>query len=259
MNRGLYTAALGMTTQMNKMDVVSNNIANVNTTGYKRDDVVTRSFDEEMMLRLYDKTDEYYTNRRVGTMNMGVTVDNVYTNFTSGSLQSTNNPLDFALSGDGFFVIETYDNQGNAQERYTRDGRFTISEDYKLVTVDGYYVLDENGDKIDLGASTTINVSENGDIYSKDEPLAKMQIVSFEDNEYLRKEGDNLYYALDGANINESKATVSQGFTEGSNVNTVSEMVEMIVVSRAYEANQKVITTYDEIMSKSASEIARKY
>lgn len=258
MNRGLYTAAVGMTTQMNKMDVVSNNIANVNTTGYKKDNVVTRSFDEEMMSRLYDKTDEYYTNNKIGTMNMGVTVDNIYTDFTSGSLQSTGSDLDLALNGDGFFVIETYDSQGNAQERYTRDGRFNISEDSKLVTSDGFYVLDKDGNSIDLANAESISINDKGDIYNGDEVLGTINIVSFEDNEYMRKEGDNLYYTEEGATMVESNAVVMQGYTESSNVNSVNEMVEMITLSRAYEANQKVITTYDTLMSKAATEIARR-
>ncbi len=258
MNRGLYTAALGMTTQMNKMDVVSNNIANVNTTGYKKDEVVTRSFDEELMLRLYNDNDLYHDNKNIGTMNMGVTVDNIYTNFETGSLQLTGADLDFALNGDGFFTVETYDNDGNKQERFTRDGKFKISDDAKLVTGDGFYVLDTNGNSIDVGDATTISVSDGGDVYSNQQLIARLDITSFEDNEYLRKEGNNLYYTVDGANKIDSEAKLLQGYTESSNVNTVKEMVEMITVSRAYEANQKVINNYDTIMGKAATEIARR-
>ncbi len=258
MNRGLYTAALGMTTQMNKMDIVSNNIANVNTTGYKKDEVVTRSFDEELMTRLYNDNDLYYDNKNIGTMNMGVTVDNIYTNFSTGSLESTGADLDFALNGDGFFTVESYDNDGNKLERFTRDGKFKISEDAKLVTSNGLYVLDENGDSIDVGNATTISVNDGGQIFSNEGIIATLGITSFENNEFLRKEGNNLYYAESGANKIESNATLMQGYTESSNVNTVSEMVEMITVSRAYEANQKVITNYDTIMGKAATEIARR-
>ncbi len=258
MNRGLYTAAVGMTTQMNKMDVVSNNIANVNTTGYKKDEVVTRSFDEEMMLRLYNDQDLYYENKNIGTMNMGVTVDNIYTDFSNGSFQTTGADLDFALNGDGFFVVETYDSNGNAFQNYTRDGRFKISEDSKLVTSEGYYVLDTNGQSIDVGEATTIGVNDRGQIFSNDEFLGQIAITSFEDNAFLKKEGENLYSEREGATKIASNAMVMQGYTEASNVNTVKEMVEMITLSRAYEANQKVISNYDTIMGKTASEVGRR-
>ncbi len=258
MNRGLYTAAVGMTTQMKKMDVVSNNIANVNTTGYKKDEVVTRSFDEEMLLRLNDDSDLYYENKNVGTMNMGVTIDNVYTNFTTGSLQFTGTSLDFALNGDGFFTIEAYDSEGNSVERFTRDGRFKISEDSKLVNSDGFYVLDVNGQPIDIGEASTITVNDRGQVLSNNEILGQLDITSFEDNEFLKKEGENLFSAREGSTKVNSNAIIMQGYTESSNVNTVKEMVEMITLSRAYEANQKIITSYDTIMSKAATEIGRR-
>ncbi len=258
MNRGLYTAALGMTTQMNKMDVVSNNIANVNTSGYKKDEVVTRSFDEELMLRLHNEHDTVFDNKKIGTMNMGVTVDNIYTNFSTGSLEHTGGDLDLALNGDGFFIVETYGQNGDKQERFTRDGKFKISEDSKLVTSGGFYVLDTEGKSIDLGNATTVTINDKGQIYSKEGLIANIAITSFEDNEFLRKEGSNFYFALDGAIKTDSKANLMQGYVESSNVNTVNEMVEMITISRAYEANQKVITNYDNIMSKAATEIARR-
>ncbi len=259
MQRGLYTAAVGMTTQMNKMDVVSNNIANVNTTGYKKDEVVTRSFDEEMMLRLHGEDRDTLGSRNIGTMNMGVTLDNIYTDFTSGSVQLTGNPFDLCLDGDGFFKVVVTDDEGNQEVRYTRDGSFNLTPNNEVVTSDGYYVLGESGNPINLGPdANSFSVDANGNVYVDEQLIDKFDIVSFEDNEYLRKQGENLYYTVDGAVETSSSANVLQGYVEGSNVNPVKEMVEMITVSRVYEANQKVVGTYDQLMSKSANEIGRR-
>ncbi len=259
MNRGLYTGAVGMMTQMKIMDVVSNNIANASTTGFKSDSVATRSFNEELLKRIKD-IDEFESNfpaPKVGTVNLGVTVDEVITDFSNGSFTSTSSPLDLALDGSGYFTVEFTDPNGNTSEKYTRDGSFTLDANNQLRTKDGYLVLGEDG-PITLSGIGSPFIGEDGAVYDGNEIIAKLKLVDVEDNNYLQKHGENLYTLLEGGNLTESNASIVQGYLENSNVNSVKEMVNLINVSRVYEANSKVVKTTDELMGKAVNDIARK-
>ncbi len=260
MNRGLYTASVGMITQMNKMDVVSNNIANANTSGFKKDEVITRSFEEELYLRVNEDAGSTLAQRSapIGTLNLGNNVDVIRTKFTSGSLQRTENNLDFAINGDGFFSVNYVSPDGTVTEKYTRDGGFTLGPNGELLTADSFAVLDENGAPIVLPTNSVPTVSEDGTIYANEELITKLKITSFEDNSYLKKYGSNFYDTVDGATTKAFTGQIEQGFKEMSNVNSVQEMVEMINLSRAYEASSKVINSYDSMMQKTANEIGRK-
>ncbi len=260
MNRGLYTASVGMITQMNKMDVVSNNIANVDTTGYKKDAVITRSFDEEMYLRVNEENSLNIVPRgqSIGTLNLGNNVDVIQTKFINGSLERTESQTDLAINGDGFFSVNYVSPDGSITEKYTRDGSFSLGPNGELLTAGGYAVLDENGAPIVIPNSTVPTVNEDGTIYANGEYLTRLKLTSFEDNSYLKKFGENFYDAVDGATPVAFTGQIEQGFVEMSNVNSVEEMVEMINLSRAYEASSKVITTYDSIMQKEANEVGRK-
>ncbi len=262
MNKGLYTASVGMITQMNKMDVVSNNIANVNTAGYKKDNVVTRSFEEEMYLRINDQNavdmNIVPSGRSIGTLNNGNNVDMIYTDFTSGSLENTGNQLDLAIDGEGFFSVNYVDANGNVSEKYTRDGGFTLGPNGELLTHDSFAVLDENGAPIVLPSNSIPSFSDNGTVFVDGEAIAKLKITKFADSLDLRKYGTNLYDVTEGAETEPFTGKVLQGFKEMSNVNSVKEMVEMITLSRAYEACSKCIETQDSIMSKMANDIGRK-
>lgn len=257
MTRGIYISGLGMTTQMKRMDVVSNNIANVNTTGYKKDGVITRSFDEELAIRVNDPVKTIGTNTpKIGTMNMGLTVDKVYTDFSNGSFQKTDGNLDFGIDGDGYFTVQTVDGEGNAQERYTRAGNFTINPQRILMTQDGNPVMGENGMIVLPKGVPAVNAK--GQIFVNDQLVDTLKMTDFDDKTLLRKEGDNLYYTMDGINKTPFNSIIEQGYLETSNVNTVTEMVEMITLSRVYEANQKAVISHDKIMEKAANEIGRK-
>ncbi len=261
MNRSLYTGGVGMITQMKSMDVISNNIANVNTTGYKADGVATRSFDEELMLRINDqKTLGNFTPnmrpQQVGHMNMGVTIDENYTNFSNGGLQRTEGTLDLAIDGDGFFTVQKIDKNGEAVEMYTRDGSFTVDNENRLMTKDGYFVVGENG-PITLGKGVPV-IDKDGAILEDGAVLDQIKVVTVENKDYLRKYGDNLYSKLDGIDTIKANAMVRQGYVESSNANPAKEMVNLINISRLYEANQKVVTTSDTLMGKAANDIARR-
>lgn len=256
MIRGLYTSAVGMMTQMNLMDVVSNNIANADTTGFKKDTVVTQSFSEELAKRLDDpkyKLIKHYNN--VGDMSLGVFVNSVHTDFTSGSMKQTEGTLDFALDSEGFFSVSV-DGGAEPAEKYTRDGSFTITPAGRLVTKDGYSVMGQNGEIIIPDGE--ISMTTAGSIYVDGEYIDTLKLVDIENKDSLRKFGDNLYDIIEESVVVPYTGRVLQNYLEESNINPVEEMVKMITLSRVYEANQKLIIAQDDSLQKAVTEIARK-
>ncbi|GHU51994.1 flagellar basal-body rod protein FlgF [Clostridia bacterium] len=252
MVRGLYEAALGMNTAMKKLDVVSNNIANVDTVGFKKDAVVTQSFSDELMKRLGDPAlNELRPNTAIGKMQLGLTVDNVVTKFTTGAFKVTNNDFDTCVDGDGFYSVQVTDPSGNVSTKYTRDGLFTTANDV-LVSNDGNPILGQNG-IIRIPPSAKMTIDEYGNVYADSDLVDQLQMTSFTDNATLRKYGDNLYNTTDDSVKSNFAGKVRQGMTEASNVNSVNEMVDMIVVNRWYEANQRVVTTIDSTLDKSVN------
>ncbi|MCI8805218.1 MAG: flagellar basal-body rod protein FlgF [Clostridiales bacterium] len=257
MVRGLYTSAVGMMTQMQKMDVVSNNIANSDTVGFKKDTVVVRSFSEELSKRLDDpKYRLIKFNQGIGNMSLGVFVDEVYTDFSTGSFEETNGSLDCAISGEGFFAINVTNRNGDTVERYTRDGSFTLDSENNLRTSDGNYVVGEGGN-INI-PNGVISIDAKGNIFSNNEFVDRIKIVDFSNKESLRKVGDNLYETIDESQEQDFTGSVIQNRLEGSNVNSVQEMVKMISLARNYEANQKMIQTHDSTLNRAVNDIGRK-
>ena len=160
MVRGLYTAWTGMVNEQKRLDVISNNMANADTTGFKKQGVTSQSFDDELTIRIHDNNQYNRTKVPIGNMNLGVKIGETYHDFSQGSLRETGNTYDLALSGDGFFTIQTTDKQGVTSTKYTRDGSFTVTTEGYLVTKDGDYVLDTNGNRIQIpGAQTAGSVA----------------------------------------------------------------------------------------------------
>ena len=281
MVRGLYTGASGMTAQMHRLDSIANNLANVDLNGYKRDTTITKAFPELLMRRMND--DGVYrfpigsvdTTPIVGRLGTGVEVNEVYTIFEQGAMKQTENDFDLALEGQGFLAVLTA--QG---ERLTRNGAFLVDVEGYLVTKNGEPVLGENG-PIRLKKNNFV-IDEDGTVWQNaafaadDRRLVSMQenqweaiervdrlkIVDVKRKRYLDKEGSSFWRAtdesgeavvLDGA----ARPKVRQGFLEGSNVNAVTEMVEMIEVNRAYDANQRTIQTEDSLIGKLWNEVVR--
>jgi flagellar basal-body rod protein FlgG len=267
MIRGLYTSALGMITQMHKMDVTANNIANVNTTGYKRDSVVSRTFSEVLMRRVNEPqestasatgaisaTDTISAN--VGGLSQGVAVDDVYTDFAAGSFVNTASQLDMAIIGDGFFSVAVTGADGNQMEMYTRDGAFTLSPNGTLVTAEGFPVLGLGGE-INLPAGS-VSIQEDGSVYVNGIFADTLKMTNFEDSHFLRKQQNNLYTANTSAKTVAFQGEVREGALENSNVNPVLEMTSMIQLSRAYEANQRMITIHDSMMAHAVNDLAKR-
>ena len=260
MVRGLYTAWTGMINEQKRLDVISNNMANADTTGYKKQGVTSQSFDDELTIRINDNNMSSSINKKIGYMNLGVKIGETYHDFSQGSLRETGNTYDLALSGEGFFTIQTTNKQGVTSTKYTRDGSFTVNTEGYLVTKDGDYVLDTNGERIQIpGAQTAVNVAIDklGNITVDGTQVAQLGIVSFANPQALLLYGENMYDATDAAGLQASTATVNQGYLEMSNTNVIEEMVDMITITRAYEAGQKMIQTVDNSLQKAVNEIGK--
>lgn len=260
MVRGLYTAWTGMVNEQKRLDVISNNMANSNTTGYKKQNVTSQSFDDELAVRINDNNRDTTSRYPIGYMNLGVKIGETYHDFSQGSLRETGNTYDLALSGDGFFTIQTTNKQGETTIKYTRDGSFTVNTEGYLVTKDGDYVLDTNGERIQIpGAQTAQNVAfdQHGMITVDGQQVATLGIAAFENPQALLLYGENMYEATDAAGLQESTATVNQGYLEMSNTNVIEEMVDMITITRAYEAGQKMIQTVDSTLQKAVNDIGK--
>lgn len=240
MIRGLYTAVTGMTVQRSKMDVLTNNIVNAETTGYKSDDLTTSAFDAEILKRIHDP-DISVLGTAVGKYSFGTHVDEKVTDFSQGALEDTGKDTDLALAGDGFFAVET-----PSGERYTRAGNFSVDGQGYLVTSDGNYVLGNKG-RIYVGGDE-FSVSASGAVSGDHAVPDQLRLVTFADTGSLRKQGDSLYAVYGGEQPTAAACQVRQGSLEASNVSVADSMVDMLTVYRKYEACQKAVTMNDETL-----------
>lgn len=254
MVKGLYTAYTGMINQQNKMDVISNNLANAATTGYKKEGSTSQSFDTVLAYKIKDQTSAGIS-QRIGTMNLGVKIGENYTDYTQGAFKTTDNTYDMAISGNGFFCVEFTNKAGETSTKYTRDGSFTLNVNGYLVTKDGDYLLDRNGKRIRLDTLSPSRIDENGTIYQNDRAVATIGLRDFEDYNYLEHYGENYYEPVEGASFKAADGQIFSGYLEASNVQVVSEMVDLISVTRAYESNQKVIQTIDSTLEKAVNQL----
>ena len=250
MVRGLYTSALGMITHMQRMDITTNNMANVNTAGHKRDHVVSHAFSDELMVRLHDPGLRLFRNSNIGTINPGVFVDDVFTSWEQGAFELTGNDLDLALAGQGFFTVML-----DEEEVFTRDGSLSLF-DGMLMTSGGGRVQGLNGDIVLPNGIITID--ENGRIFVEEEYIDTLRLTTFTDLHSLRKMQDNFFRTTEYSEAIAFSGTVQQGFLEGSNVNIVREMVQMITNSRAYETNARMITLTDQTLQHAVNSIGNR-
>lgn len=254
MVRGLYTAWTGMYNEQKRLDVIANNIANSATTGYKQEGVTSQSFDDMLAIKVRDysaRTDEI-----IGTMPLGVKVGEVYTNYGQGSVRVTGNTYDLALDGSGFFKMRVTDTAGNDHIRYTRAGNFTITTDGYVTDADGNHLQSEAGDLM-VPTNAEIVFDKDGTVYADGEAIDRIAVTDFEDYNYLKKFADTMYEPVEGATEIEGAGAVLQGCLEQSNVNVVKEMTQMIAITRAYEANQKIVQTMDSTLDQAVNNVGR--
>ena len=265
MQTGFYASAAGMVTQFNRLDVIANNLANVNTTAFKQDNVVVGDF-----MRLYKEArDElpHENNTREGaafinrTMARTPQIVDEYTDFSVGNLQKTSDSLDVALSREGlFFAVKTP--QGI---RLTRDGSFSLNDEGTLVNKQGYEVLSDDYFKSKEGISfsnvdSIISIDKNGQISTNVPgttqltPNKKLMVLQPENINLLKKEGDNLYKVDDIKSLTpvEESGAVAQGYVEKSNVNAVKMMTQLIETNRLVGMYQKAMDTQMNDMNRDA-------
>jgi flagellar basal-body rod protein FlgF len=238
MNRGIYATASGMLAGQKWMDVVSQNLANVSTTGYKRNEL---AFSDRLVREMRTNGGR---GQHVGSLGSGAALIKEYTVFEQGPVQSTGNPLDVAIASDkGLFKVETP--QG---VRYTRDGGFGINTQRELVTRSGFKVLDPSGSPIEL-PEEEFNIAPNGAIMAGGQEVARIGVY----DGTFTKAGNNLFEGVGVTVIDEP--SLKPAALEGSNVNAVEAMIQMISVNRAFEMAQKSITQQDELTQRLISSL----
>jgi flagellar basal-body rod protein FlgF len=249
MIRGLYSAATGMLAEQFVQDALAGNLANINTTGYKQDVPTFRALQEMALSRLQGAPSRGTT---IGSLGMGTAFDHTDTDMLAGPVVQTENPLDVAFIGGGFFTIQTP--QG---ERYTRDGHFHLQVVDKttayLANESGQYLLGQKG-PINLAAAKEIVIDGQGNVLADRVAVDKLKLVDAP-AAALKKQGGNLF-TIEGTPT-AAKGVLRQFSLEQSNVNAIHSMVKMITIQRAYEAAQRAITSQDETLGKAVNEVGR--
>lgn len=238
MYKGIYISMTGMFMRENELSAVTNNLANLNTTGYKR-----HTFSSALYPLLTDRPSEpraIYQTARAQTFFGTQIVD-----LSQGSLKKTDNPLDLAIDGEGFFAVRR-----GEQVFYTRDGSFTRDRENYLVTQSGLRVLDENNNPI-LIEGTTVEIARSGEVFVDGVQVGRIKLARLDN---VRHVGESLYEGRETARAN---GEIHQGFIESSNVNPLYEMVQMIQAIRNFEYAQRITTTFDQLAQRAVTDIAR--
>lgn len=258
MLKGLYTAYTGMINEQHRMDTMTNNLANADTNGYKKEGATSQSFDRVLAYKIKDTSEAGNLPKRLGTMSMGVKIGENYVDYSQGSFKETGNTFDVALSDRGFFAVEFTNKAGESSTKYTRDGNFTLDRQGYLRTQEGDYVLAERGRRIRLNTTLDASIDRFGNIYQDGGLVATIDVVDFEDYNYLERYGENYFQQIEGAREIDPEGTqVYSGYLEMANISVVTEMVNMITIQRQYESNQKVITTYDETLDTAVNQLGK--
>ena len=241
MIKGIYTSEASMRPKMTRMEVIANNLANLNSTGFKRDRV---------FLEMLNETGALPSDGRNDLTGIGVrrAVD-----FAQGSLQPTSSTFDLALQGRGFFAVET-----SGGLRLTRNGHFHLSSDGSLVTAEGFPVQGDNGNvvlpNVEKRQLMNITINEAGEVLSDREPLARIRVMDVANPNQLQKDREAFFIpAVDqpAVDVPRDQIIVRQGYLEESNVDGIEEMIAMIELSRAFETDQKIIQSQDATLDRS--------
>lgn len=272
MIRGFYTAASGMIAQQRRQEMLTNNIANADTPGFKEDTASLRAFPNMLIKAIGVDNRPFGKSQNVGELTTGAYLQERTLNFRQGDMQETNNNTDIALlqgnvpineatgkPGALFFTVENE----IGETRYSRNGNFTIDGNGFLTTGEGFYALDNTGERINVG-NEDFNMTREGLITNQEGvAVTQLNVVLVADPNQLVKEGNGLL-RYEGAlpvvtAIGNDNVTyqLQQGFIERSNVDTAQSMTDMMTAFRAFEANQKVLQAYDRSMEKAVNEIGR--
>jgi len=274
MLRGFYTAASGMLAQQRKTEMLANNMANANTPGFKADQTSLRAFPEMLLSQMKEQSfptaqNVQTSSNSIGALNTGVYLQETMPFFQQGTLKETTLSTDVSLvdtnlpinqntgrAGSVFFTV----GNANGEIRYTRNGNFTLDSQGYLTTGSGLYVLDQQGNRIQL-SSSEFQINEDGYITGANGETARLGIGYSDDPMSMVKEGDGLFRAegelADAYTAAGVVFKMQQGYLEQSNVNTSQTMTDMMTAYRAFEANQKILQAYDTSLQKTVNEVGR--
>lgn len=283
MSRGFYAAASAMMSDMTRFDVIANNLANVNTAGFKRAQSVHHDFRNGFIQRIHhqralagvsesgDFEPRYHPlpPAGVGELGTGTLVQNTWNDFQHGALEKTEGPLDVALQSEGFFTLENpaatpgnnsdnLDNADNANNAYlyTRDGAFQRNTAGELVNARGLRVMGQNG-PVQISDRSPVQIDENGGVWQNGTQIDTLKITDFDNPQLLLNRGNQLFEAIPGQLAFDSVPVLKQGFLERSNVDVAGEMVNMITAMRAYQISQKALQSEDEMTDKAVNTVGR--
>ena len=246
MINGIYLATSGMNVEQKRMDVLSNNLANINTAGYKKEKLVFQVYKDRQISNTSN-------NNQLGNYSGGIIIGQNLVDLSDGNVRYTGNNLDFCVNGKNFFVVAAPD----GQQYMTKDGSFSLNSEGFLVNKDGYFVLGNNGN-IQMTGPGDLSVDEKGNITFNQINIGNFSVNSVTNAEDISMIGSSYFVLKNGAALAaNTDVSIKQGYIETSNVNGVSEMVDMISITRSYEANQKILNMQDEILKKAANEVGK--
>ncbi|MDD5674260.1 MAG: flagellar basal-body rod protein FlgF [Chitinivibrionales bacterium] len=239
---GIYLSAHGMDFLMNRQEQIANNLANINTTGYKASDLFSRAYQRYL-------TDDV---QRPG-VNREIKADQVFVDYSEGPMHQTDQPLDCCIRGTGFFTV-----MGAGGVSYTRNGNFSMDADGYLVTAEGAKVLGEQG-YIRCNRKQQIDISENGNVMQDNQLRGQLKIADFKKPYKMLRTGNSCFVPQqpDNPEIKSTGFAVKAGYLEGSNANPIRTMTDMIDAERGYEANAKVLLAQDDTLDKAVNQIGR--
>jgi len=242
MIQGLYTATRGMTPLMQQQDQIANNLANINTTGYKQSGLFIKSYQKYLSNDLMEPF-----------ANQDIKADEVYIDYREGTMKTTNQPFDLFIKGSGFFKI-----MSDNGIQYTRNGNFSLNNEGLIVTSTGARVMGEEG-YIRVERNRPVTITEEGEVLQDNDTKGKIAIVDFEKPYTLKRNGDSCFTPLlpDNPGIQSKGYLLKQGYLECSNVDMVKNMVQMISSYRTFESDQKALQAQDETLEKAVNQVGR--
>jgi flagellar basal-body rod protein FlgF len=242
MIQGIYTASRGMTPLMQQQDQIANNLANIHTTGFKQSSLFIKSYNKFME---NDQIQPFASS--------DIKADEVFVDYREGPMKMTKEPFDMMIKGSGFFTIMTADGV-----QYTRNGNFSLDPDGLLVTADGSKVMGKDG-YIRVDKELPVFITENGEVMQNNEPRGELKIADFEKPYSFRRMGESRFLPLlpDDSPHESGGYSIRQGYLEGSNVDMIRNMVQMITSYRTFEADQKALQAQDETLDKSVNQVGR--
>lgn len=261
MVRGLYTAAAGSVVAQSNVDVIANNLANVNTSGFKRTLMQIESVPKMALFRDQvdpghapgSRNDGVAVRTPVGALGFGSRIYDTPAVFEQGPIQQTGNVMDFALSGPGFFAVR----DATGATRYTRAGSFVQNAQNRIVTTDGDAVLGANGQPLTLQPQKTLSVDKQGNVFSDGAPVGQLAVFEFKNLTTLRPQGADKFINSGAAPVRATQTTVLQGAQEKSNAAVIPAMVGLIANERWFDVNQKMIQTQDDEVGQAIQTVGK--